>query len=83
MRRAIKVYVSTGRDLARERDVIGRVVAELPVTAGWEIGATPASSCRCRRGADNRHACLVVPDVLQFNALRVDLWRAKVNEVLR
>ncbi len=41
MRRAIKVSVSTGRDLARERDVIGRAVAELPVTAGCEIGATP------------------------------------------
>lgn len=41
MRRAIKLYVSAGRDLERERDVIGRVVAELPVTAGWEIERTP------------------------------------------
>ncbi len=41
MRRAIKLYVSAGRDVGRERDVIGRVVAGLPVTAGWEIGSTP------------------------------------------
>lgn len=41
VRRAIKLYVSAGRDLEPERDVIGRVVAALPVTAGWEIGRTP------------------------------------------
>ncbi|MCS6844662.1 MAG: hypothetical protein NZ528_10150 [Caldilineales bacterium] len=41
VRRAIRLYVSAGRDLEAERDVIGRVVAELPVTAGWEIGRTP------------------------------------------
>lgn len=35
------MYVSAGRDLERERDSIGRVVAELPVTAGWMIGRTP------------------------------------------
>lgn len=46
MRRAIKLYVSSGRDLARERDDIGRLVAELPVTAGWEIGATPMAGQR-------------------------------------
>jgi hypothetical protein len=41
MRRPIKLFVSAARDLDRERDVIGRVVAELPVTAGWTIGRTP------------------------------------------
>lgn len=46
MRRAVKLYVSSGRDLARERDGIGRLVAELPVTAGWEIGATPLAGQR-------------------------------------
>lgn len=41
MRRPIKLFVSAGPDLERERDVIGRVVADLPVDVGWEIGRTP------------------------------------------
>ena len=41
MRHPIKLYVSAGPDLEAERDVIGQVVAGLPITLGWEIGRTP------------------------------------------
>lgn len=43
MLRLIKLFVSAGPDLEHERDAIGRVVAELPLRTGWEIGRTPAA----------------------------------------
>ncbi|MEZ4766945.1 MAG: hypothetical protein R2844_00770 [Caldilineales bacterium] len=38
MRRAVRLYVSASADLEAERDLIGRLVAGLPVATGWEIG---------------------------------------------
>ncbi len=38
MRRAVRLYVSASADLEAERDLVGRLVAGLPVTTGWEIG---------------------------------------------
>lgn len=35
------LFVSAGPDLELEREVIGRVVAQLPVQLGWEIKRTP------------------------------------------
>jgi hypothetical protein len=39
--RALSLFVSSSPGLQVERDVIGRVVAEMPLTHGWEIGHTP------------------------------------------
>jgi hypothetical protein len=36
-----RLFVSGGPDLEPEREVIGRVVAQLPVQLGWEIKRTP------------------------------------------
>ncbi|MFN2166442.1 MAG: hypothetical protein ACK2U9_09285, partial [Anaerolineae bacterium] len=41
MPRPIRLFVSASADLEAERDAIGRLVAALPVTLGWEIGRTP------------------------------------------
>lgn len=38
MRRAVRLYVSASADLEAERDLVGRLVAGLPVTLGWQIG---------------------------------------------
>ncbi|MCS7221497.1 MAG: hypothetical protein RML36_10815 [Anaerolineae bacterium] len=35
------LFVSAGPDLELEREVIGRVVAQLPIQLGWEIKRTP------------------------------------------
>ncbi len=41
MRKRFHLFVSAGPDLEPEREVIGRVVAQLPVQLGWEIKRTP------------------------------------------
>lgn len=41
MPREIRLFVSCSPDLAAEREVIGRMVAGLPVSVGWEIAYTP------------------------------------------
>ncbi|HRX02567.1 MAG: hypothetical protein KDH90_06010 [Anaerolineae bacterium] len=41
MRRAVRLYVSASADLEAERDLIGRLVAGMPVTLGWQIGRAP------------------------------------------
>ncbi len=41
MPRRFRLFVSAGPDLEPEREVIGRVVAQLPVQLGWEIKRTP------------------------------------------
>ena len=41
MRRPVRLYVSASADLEAERDLVGRLVAGLPVTLGWEIGRAP------------------------------------------
>lgn len=41
MRRPVRLYVSASADLEVERDLVGRLVAGLPVTLGWEIGRAP------------------------------------------
>jgi hypothetical protein len=38
--RALSLFVSSSPRLQVEREVIGRVVAEMPLTHGWEIGHT-------------------------------------------
>ncbi len=37
----IRLYVSITRDLYREREIVGQVVAALPVEIGWSIAYTP------------------------------------------
>ncbi|HEY76774.1 MAG TPA: DUF4062 domain-containing protein [Thermoflexia bacterium] len=41
MPRSIRLYVSSSPDLAPEREALGRAVATLPVSLGWEIRHTP------------------------------------------
>lgn len=38
----LKLYVSAANDLPDEREVIGQMVTEIPVTLGWQINLTPA-----------------------------------------
>ncbi|HIE38850.1 MAG TPA: hypothetical protein EYH30_10925 [Anaerolineales bacterium] len=38
----IRLYVSSSPELAPEREALGRAVASLPVSIGWEIHHTPA-----------------------------------------
>ncbi|MCJ7537573.1 MAG: hypothetical protein MUO57_18770 [Anaerolineales bacterium] len=37
----IKLYLSAANDLSAERDLVSRVVAEIPVTLGWKINLSP------------------------------------------
>ena len=37
----VHLFVSATPDLEREREIIGQVVARLPVSLGWEIARTP------------------------------------------
>ncbi len=39
--RRFHLFVSAGPDLEGERELIGRMIAELPVQLGWEIKRTP------------------------------------------
>ncbi|HHS96547.1 MAG TPA: hypothetical protein ENK08_01385 [Chloroflexi bacterium] len=41
MDRVIRLYVSSSPDLEAEREALGRAVAALPVSLGWEIRHTP------------------------------------------
>ena len=41
MRKPIHLFVSSSPDLQLERDVVGQVVAELPLMLGWQIDHTP------------------------------------------
>jgi len=41
MTRPIRLFVSSSPDLAPEREALGQAVAELPISAGWEIKHTP------------------------------------------
>ena len=38
----LKLYVSAANDLPDERELIGQMVTEIPVTLGWQINLTPA-----------------------------------------
>lgn len=40
----IKLYISAAGDLERERDLLGRVVTELPVPLAWSIHQSPLSN---------------------------------------
>lgn len=40
MERKICLFVSSSRELEEEREIIGQVVAELPISRGWEIRHT-------------------------------------------
>jgi hypothetical protein len=37
----IKLYISAANELQLERDLISRIVTEIPVTLGWQINLTP------------------------------------------
>lgn len=37
----VKLYVSAANDLPNERELIGHIVTEIPVTLGWQINHTP------------------------------------------
>jgi hypothetical protein len=37
----VRLFVSATPDLEPEREIVGRVVARLPVSLGWEIGRSP------------------------------------------
>jgi hypothetical protein len=54
MPRPIRLFVSSSRDLAPEREIVGRAVAELPVEVGWEIKHTIGP------GEDDREALTFV-----------------------
>ena len=41
MQRPVKLFVSATPDLEPERDVVGRVIAKLPISIGWQIGRSP------------------------------------------
>jgi hypothetical protein len=41
MPRPIRLFVSSSPELQPEREVVGQIVAELPLTLGWQIGHTP------------------------------------------
>ena len=41
MPRPIRLYVSSSPDMEPEREALGRAVASLPVSTGWEIHHTP------------------------------------------
>ncbi len=40
MERKICLFISSSRELEEEREIIGQVVAELPISRGWEIRHT-------------------------------------------
>ncbi len=41
MARAVRLFISSSPDLTSEREALGRAVAALPVSVGWEIKHTP------------------------------------------
>lgn len=41
MPKPIHLFVSSSPDMQAEREIVGQVVAQLPVTLGWRIGHTP------------------------------------------
>jgi hypothetical protein len=41
MPKPIRLFVSSSPDLQLERDVVGQVIAELPLMLGWQIDHTP------------------------------------------
>ena len=41
MARAVRLFISSSPDLTAEREALGRAVAALPVSVGWEIKHTP------------------------------------------
>ena len=51
MSHQILLYISAGTDLAGEREVLGRAVAEIPLDLGWRIFQTPRSGSRVDREA--------------------------------
>ena len=38
----LKLYVSAANDLPDEKEIIGQMVTEIPVTLGWQINHTPS-----------------------------------------
>lgn len=41
MARPVRLFVSCSPDLAAEREVVGQVLGNLPVSVGWEVQYTP------------------------------------------
>lgn len=40
----VKLYISAANDLLDERELIGHIVTEIPVTLGWQINHTPTGN---------------------------------------
>jgi hypothetical protein len=43
MPRPIRLFVSCSPDLGEEREMLGRLIAALPVSVGWDVAYTPVS----------------------------------------
>ncbi len=50
MPRPIRLFVSCSPDLAAEREMLGRLIAALPVSLGWDVAYTPLPGERPRPG---------------------------------
>ncbi len=48
---SVMLYISAADDLQVERDLLGRSVAELPVTLGWQIFLSPYKEKQLNKGA--------------------------------
>lgn len=50
MPRPIRLFVSCSPDLAAEREMLGRLIASLPVAVGWDVAYTPLPGEQARPG---------------------------------
>lgn len=57
MSKPVYLYVSSSPGLQLEREVVGRVVARLPLTLGWEIDHTPLPGDPARDSLARVTAC--------------------------
>jgi hypothetical protein len=57
MARPIHLFVSCSPNLAVEREIIGQVVATLPISVGWEVGYTPMSGENSNLGIESIAQC--------------------------
>ena len=63
---SVMLYISAADDLHIERDLLGRSVAELPVTLGWQIFLSPIKEKRLNKDAitkANFHILILGEDI--------------------
>ena len=48
MTKPIRLFVSSSPELYVEREIVGQVIASLPLTVGWRIGHTPTPGLRAK-----------------------------------